>query len=425
MRSITNLKKRIKPYQARLLLLLAVVGPGIITANVDNDAGGITTYSVAGAHYGYALLWMMPLVALALIIVQEMSARLGVITGKGLADLIRESLGVRLTTLILGLLVFVNLANTVSEFAGVAASMQIFGVSKFISVPLAALGVWLLILRGNYETVERVFLIASALYLSYVASGIMANPVWSEVGQALVTPHFQLEVGFLTMFVTIIGTTIAPWMQFYQQSAIVDKGIKPEEYGYERLDVIIGSFFAVFVAAFILIACAATLFKHGLAINAAEDAAVALGPLAGKYATILFALGLLNASLFSAAILPLSTAYTVCEAFGWEASLSRDFREAPVFFLIYTSFIVLGALIILLPVQSLVQAMIVSQTINGLLLPVILVVMLLLINDRRLMGKHTNGRLFNWIAWATVVILTVLALALVIATFFPGLFAPG
>jgi Mn2+/Fe2+ NRAMP family transporter len=425
MANFTGLKKRLKPYQARLLLLLAVVGPGIITANVDNDAGGITTYSVAGAHYGYALLWMMPLVALALIIVQEMSARLGVITGKGLADLIRESLGVRLTSLILGLLMFVNLANTVSEFAGVAASMQIFGVSKFISVPLAALGVWLLILRGNYETVERVFLIASALYLSYVASGVMANPVWSEVGQALVTPHFQLEVGFLTMFVTIIGTTIAPWMQFYQQSAIVDKGIKADEYGYERLDVVIGSIFAVFVAAFILIACAATLFKHGLVINAAEDAAVALGPLAGKYASILFALGLLNASLFSAAILPLSTAYTVCEAFGWEASLSRDFREAPVFFLIYTSFIVLGALIILLPVQSLVQAMIVSQTINGLLLPVILVVMLVLINDKRLMGRYTNGRLFNWVAWATVIILTVLALALVIATFFPGLFAPG
>ena len=425
MANFASFKKRLRPYQARLLLLLAVVGPGIITANVDNDAGGITTYSVAGAHYGYALLWMMPLVALALIIVQEMSARLGVITGKGLADLIRESLGVRLTTLILGLLMFVNLANTVSEFAGVAASMQIFGVSKFISVPLAAIGVWLLILRGSYETVERVFLIASALYLSYVASGVMANPVWPEVGQALVTPNFHLEVGFLTMFVTIIGTTIAPWMQFYQQSAIVDKGIKPEEYGYERLDVVIGSLFAVFVAAFILIACAATLFQHGMTINTAEDAAVALGPLAGKYASILFALGLLNASLFSAAILPLSTAYTVCEAFGWEASLSRNFKEAPVFFLIYTSFIVLGALIILLPIQSLVQAMIVSQTINGLLLPVILVVMLLLINDRRLMGKHTNGGLFNWITWVTVVILTVLALGLVIATFFPGLFTPG
>ncbi len=425
MGNFANIKKRLKPFRTRLLLLLAVVGPGIITANVDNDAGGITTYSVAGAHYGYALLWMMPLVALVLIIVQEMSARLGVITGKGLADLIRESMGVRLTTLILGLLVFVNLANTVSEFAGVAASMQIFGVSKFIAVPLAAVGVWLLILRGNYETVERVFLIASALYLSYVASGVMANPVWPEVGRALVTPSFHLEVGFLTMFVTIIGTTIAPWMQFYQQSAIVDKGIKPQEYGYERLDVVIGSLFAVFVAAFILIACAATLFQHGMTINTAEDAAVALGPLAGKYASILFALGLLNASLFSAAILPLSTAYTVCEAFGWEASLSRNFREAPVFFLIYTSFIVLGALIILMPVQSLIQAMIVSQTINGLLLPVILVVMLLLINDRRLMGKHTNGRLFNWISWITVVILTVLALGLVIATFFPGLFTPG
>jgi Mn2+/Fe2+ NRAMP family transporter len=425
MGNLTSFKKRIKPYQARLLLLLAVVGPGIITANVDNDAGGITTYSVAGAHYGYTLLWMMPLVALALIIVQEMSARLGVITGKGLADLVRESLGVRATAQILGILVFVNLANTVSEFAGVAASMQIFGVSKFVSVPLAAIGVWLLVLRGNYETVERVFLVASALYLAYVASGVMAQPAWPQVGQALVTPNFQLEVGFLTMFVTLIGTTIAPWMQFYQQSAIVDKGIRPEEFGYERLDVVIGSLFAVFVAAFILIACAATLFKHGVAINTAEDAAMALGPLAGRYASILFALGLLNASLFSAAILPLSTAYTVCEAFGWEASLSRNFKEAPVFFSIYTSFIVLGALIILLPIQSLVQAMIVSQTFNGLLLPVILVVMLMLINDRRLMGKHTNGWLFNAIAWATVVILTILALALVIATFFPGLFTPG
>ena len=419
---MSSIRARIKPYRARLLLLLAVIGPGIITANVDNDAGGITTYSVAGAQYGYTLLWMMPLVALALIIVQEMSARLGVVTGKGLGDLIRESLGVRITTLILGLLVFVNLANTVSEFAGVAASLQIFGVSKYISVPLAAVGVWLLVVKGDYDTVEKVFLIASAVYLSYVASGLLARPDWLEVGAAMLQPSFHLDVGYITIFVTIIGTTIAPWMQFYQQSAVADKGIRVENYGYERLDVLIGSLFAVFVAGFIMIACAATLFKHGMLVTSAENAAVALGPLAGKYASVLFALGLLNASLFSAAILPLSTAYTVCEAFGWESSLSRSVKEAPVFFIIFTSFIVLGAAIILLPIQSLVQAMLVSQTINGLLLPVILVVMLFLINDKRIMGHFTNGRVFNILAWVTTVILIALALFLVFTTFFPGVF---
>lgn len=413
--------KRLRPVRSRLFLLLAVIGPGIITANVDNDAGGITTYSVAGANYGYALLWMMPVVALALVIVQEMSARLGVVTGKGLADLIRESMGVRITAIILGILVFVNLANTVSEFAGVAASMEIFGVSKFVSVPLAAAGMWLLILRGNYRTVERVFLVASALYLAYVASGLLARPAWNEVSQALRTPSFSLEVGYVTMFVTIIGTTIAPWMQFYQQAAIVDKGIKLSEYSYERLDVIVGSVFAVFVAAFIMIACAATLFKLGIPIESAKDAAIALGPLAGKYAATLFAIGLLNASLFSAAILPLSTAYTVCEAFGWESGLQREFNEAPVFFTIYTSFIVLGSAIILLPIQSLIQTMIVSQTFNGLLMPIILVVMLILINDQKLMGKFKNGRVFNWFSWIMAIILIILAVFLVIITLIPGL----
>ena len=327
-----SLLKRLKPYRTRLMLLLAVVGPGIITANVDNDAGGITTYSVAGARYGYTLLWMMPIVALALIIVQEMSARLGVITGKGLADLIRERMGVRITAIVLGLLVFVNLANTVSEFAGVAAGFEIFGISKYISVPLAAFGVWLLIVKGSYKSVERVFLFASAIYLTYVASGFLAHPDMVEVGKALVSPSFHLDVGYVTIFVTIIGTTIAPWMQFYQQSSIVDKGIQPENYNYEKIDVVIGSLFAVFVASFITIACAATIYKNGLSIESAKDAALALGPLAGKYAEILFALGLLNASLFSAAILPLSTSYSVCEAFGWENSVSRSWKEAPVFF---------------------------------------------------------------------------------------------
>ena len=403
-------------------MLLSVIGPGIITANVDNDAGGISTYSVAGAHYGYGLLWMMPLVLVALIIVQEMSARLGVFTGKGLADLIRESMGVRATALILSLLVFVNLANTVSEFAGVAASLEIFGVSKFISVPIAAILVWLIITRGNYESIEKIFLIASAIFLAYVISGALARPDWNEVGKSLVSPSFQFNIGYLTIFVTIIGTTIAPWMQFYQQSSIVDKGIKPENYKYERVDVIVGSLFAVFVACFIMIACAATLYEKGILITSAEDAAVALRPLAGQYASVLFALGLLNASVFAAAILPLSTAYTVSEAFGWESSLSRNFREAPIFFSIFTALIVIGALIVLLPLPSLIQAMIFSQTLNGVLLPVILVVMLLLINNKRIMGKHANGPVFNTLAWSTVIILIILAAILVATSFFPGLF---
>ena len=413
------MKRRLRPILARLALLFAVIGPGIITANVDNDAGGITTYSVAGAKYGYSLLWMMPLVALALIIVQEMSARLGVVTGKGLADLIRERFGVKWTTVIIGLMLIANLANTVSEFAGVAASMEIFGVSKYISVPIAAVGVWLLIVKGNYQRVERIFLVASAIYLTYVASGILANPPWAEVSRAFVTPSFHLEAGYVTIFVTIIGTTIAPWMQFYQQASIVDKGLKISAFAYERIDVIIGSLFAVVVAGFITIACAATLNVSGVEVTSAKDAALALLPLAGPYAEILFAIGLLNASVFSAAILPLSTAYVVCEAFGWEMGINRSFKEAKVFFSIYTALIVLGAGIILLPIPSLIDAMLSSQTLNGVLLPVILIVMLRLINDKRQMGKYVNGRVFNIIAWITVVILISLTVMLIVTSWFP------
>ncbi len=416
-----TLSQRFKPLRVRLLLLLAVVGPGIITANVDNDAGGITTYSVAGAHYGYSLLWMMPLVALALIIVQEMSARLGVVTGKGLADLIRERLGVRLTALIIGIFLFANLANTVSEFAGVAASMEIFGVSKYLSVPIAAVVVWLLIVKANYKWVERVFLAASAIFLAYIISGVMARPPWEEVARAFVTPSFRFDPGYVTIFVTIIGTTIAPWMQFYQQSSIVDKGLKITDFAYERIDVVVGSLFAVVVASFIMIACAATLHVNGVRIESAKDAALALGPLAGPYASILFGIGLLNASVFSAAILPLSTAYVVCEAFGWEAGVDHGWREAPIFFTVYTALIVLGAAVILLPIESLVKTMMASQTLNGVLLPVILIVMLQLINDRRLMGRFVNGRVFNAIAWAMVAVLILLTLILIVVTVFPGL----
>ena len=416
-----TISQRFRPLRVRLALLLAVVGPGIITANVDNDAGGITTYSVAGAHYGYSLLWMMPLVALALIIIQEMSARLGVVTGKGLADLIRESMGIRATAFILTVLVFANLANTVSEFAGVAASLEIFGVSKFISVPLAAVVVWLLIVKADYKVVERIFLLASTLYLAYVASGFLARPAWDVVARASIAPVFHFDAGYVTIFITIIGTTIAPWMQFYQQSSIIDKGLKVTDMAYERIDVIIGSLFAVVVAAFITIACAATLFAHGLTIETAQDAALALKPLAGTYASALFALGLLNASVFSAAILPLSTAYVVCEAFGWEAGISRNWREAPIFFVIYTALIVVGAAIILLPIKSLIQAMLASQTLNGVLLPFVLIVMLRLINDRRLMGRFVNGRLANAISWVMVIVLILLTVLLVLVSVFPNL----
>ncbi len=416
-----TLSQRFKPLRIRLFLLLSVVGPGIITANVDNDAGGITTYSVAGAHYGYSLLWMMPLVALALIIVQEMSARLGVVTGKGLADLIRERLGVRLTALIIGIFLFANLANTVSEFAGVAASMEIFGVSKYLSVPIAAMVVWLLIVKANYKWVERVFLAASAIFLAYIVSGILARPPWDEVAMAFVTPDFQVEPGYVTIFVTIIGTTIAPWMQFYQQSSVVDKGLKITDNSYERIDVEVGSIFAELVASFIMIACAATLNANGIRIESAKDAALALRPLAGPYASTLFGVGLLNASVFSAAILPLSTAYVVCEAFGWEAGVDHGWREAPIFFTVYTALIVLGAAIILLPIQSLVKTMMASQTLNGVLLPVILIVMLRLINERRLMGRFVNGRASNLIAWVMVAVLILLTLILIVVTAFSSL----
>jgi Mn2+/Fe2+ NRAMP family transporter len=409
---------RLRPLWARLALLASVIGPGIITANVDNDAGGITTYSIAGAHYGYTVLWIMPLVAVVLILVQEMSARLGVVTGKGLADLIRESLGVRVTALVLGVLAVANLANTVSEFAGVAASMEIFGVSKFISVPIAAVLVWLLIVRGNYKLVERIFLVASAIFLTYVAAGILERPDWPLIGRSLVTPQFRFEKGFLAILVTIVGTTIAPWMQFYQQSAIADKGLKPSDYAYERIDVVIGSLFAIGVAVFITISCAATLHASGTRIETAKDAALALRSLAGPYASILFAVGLLNASLFSAAILPLSTAYVFCEAFGWESGVSRGIREAPAFFGIYTAIIAIGAGVILLPIRSLVQTMVASQTLNGILLPFILVVMLILVNDRRLMGaKYVNGRVLNVVSISVIAVLTALTLMLVASSF--------
>ncbi|MBM4271448.1 MAG: divalent metal cation transporter [Deltaproteobacteria bacterium] len=398
-------------------LFFALIGPGIITSNVDNDAGGITTYSLAGAEYGLSLLWTLIPITLLLIIIQEMCARMGVVSGKGLSDLIRERFGARVTFCLMLFLFLANLGNTIAEFAGVAASMEIFGVSKYISVPVSALFVWWLVVKGSYKSVEKAFLVACLFYLSYIISGFMGRPDWGQVGTALITPEFRMEPGFITMTVGVVGTTIAPWMQFYLQSSVVDKGLKSGDYKYARLDVILGSFAVNIVAFFIIMLCAVTLFQNGIRIESARDAALALEPLAGKYCSWLFAFGLLNASLFAASILPLSTAYTICEAFGWESSVDRKFTEAPQFYGMYFLMIFLGAGIILLPDVPLIPIMYYSQVINGVLLPFVLVFMLVLVNDRRIMGNYTNGRILNIISWLTVLILIFLSLAMVVTSF--------
>jgi len=396
-------------------VFFALIGPGIITSNVDNDAGGITTYSLAGAQYGLSLLWILIPITIALIIIQEMCARMGVVSGKGLSDLIRERFGAKITVYLMIVLFLANLGNTISEFAGIAASLEIFGVSKYISVPFGAFFVWWLVVKGNYKSVEKVFLVACLFYVSYIISGFMGKPDWGQIGKALITPTIRSDPAFLTMAVGIIGTTIAPWMQFYLQSSVVDKGLKAEDYAYTRVDIIVGSFTVNIVAFFIIMLCAVTLFQQGIKIETAKDAAQALAPLAGAYCTWLFAFGLLNASLFAASILPLSTAYTICEAFGWESSVNCKFTEAPQFYWLYSLMIFLGAAIILFPNMPLIAIMFYSQVINGMLLPFILIFMLLLINDRRIMGDYVNGKLMNGVTWLTVGVLILLSLAMVIS----------
>ena len=403
-----------------ILLFLAVLGPGIITANVDNDAGGITTYSLAGAHYGYSLLWMLLPTTISLVVVQEMCARMGAVTGKGLSDLIRESFGLRTTFYIMIALFLTNLGNTISEFAGIAAGMEIFGVTKFVSVPLAAALVWLLIVKGSYRIVERVFLVACVIYLAYPLAALSADVPWGEVAKASITPTFRADGGFVAMMIALVGTTIAPWMQFYQQAAVVEKGITADKYGYTRLDVIVGCVFAVAVALFIVVSCAASIFRQGLPIETAADAALALRPLVGKYASGLFAVGLINASLFAAGVLPLSTAYYICEAMGWELGIDKDFRKAPEFFWLFTISVVVGALTILVPDMPLLAVMYVSQVVNGVVLPFVLILMLLLINNRRLMGAYVNGPVFNTVAWTTVAALIGLTALMTLDTVWPG-----
>ncbi len=402
----------------KILLFLSVLGPGIITANVDNDAGGITTYSVAGAHFGYSLLWTLIPITVALIVVQEMVARMGVVTGKTLADLIRENFGVRTTFFLMLSLLLADMGNTVAEFAGWASAMEIFGVSKYLSVPIGAFAVWLLVVKGSYRFVERIFLIACTVFLTYVVSAYLVHPPWGQIMVDTVKPSFEFKVPYLMMLIGVVGTTIAPWMQFYLQSAVVEKNIKVENYGASRLDVIVGCIMTDAIAFFIIVACAATMYVSGIRITDAKDAAVALAPLAGKHASVLFAIGLANASLFAASILPLATAYYVCEGMGWESGIDKNFKTAPQFMWLYTGIIVVGALIILIPNAPLVPIMLISQVVNGVMLPFVLIFMLLLINEKDLMGEYTNSKTFNIIAWSTVVIMIVLTLALVVTSFF-------
>ncbi len=406
---------------ARLALIAAIFGPGMITSNVDNDAGGIYTYSVCGARYGYQLLWILVPVTIALVVVQEMCARMGTVTGKGLADLIREEFGLRITFLLMMLLLVTNLGNAAADFAGLASAFEVLGLSRWVSVPLGAVAIWWLIVFGTYKSAERIFLIICLVYFAYPISAILAKPDWSDALRGTVTPHLPVDLAGVAMVVGIIGTTIAPWMQFYLQSSVVEAEARISDYRRVRLDVVLGSIVAVFVAFSIVVACAATLNKAGvIQLASGADAARALEPLAGRAAKYLFALGLAVASLFAASILPLSTAYSVCEGLGLEAGVNRRFKEAPEFYWLYTAIIVVSAGMILMPGVPLLRILLASQVLNGLLLPVVLVFMALLIRRRELMGEYVNSRTYDAVTWGTTVVLVGLALAMVVTSVLPG-----
>ncbi len=401
------------PLIKRILFFAAILGPGFITGSVDNDAGGITTYSVAGALYGYELIWTLIPCFIALVIVQEMNLRMGIHTGKGLADLIRENFGVKFTFFLFFGLFIADIGNTATEFAGVAGSLQIFGISKYISVPLTALGVWFLVTKGNYKITERIFLIFSFCLLSYVVSAILAKPHWAEIGAAVIKPNIHFEKDYILLVLGIIGTTIAPWMQFYMQSAVIERGTKPDEYKYALADVIVGCVATVVVAFFIMVSCAATLHQNGVVIAEAKDAAMALKPFAGDLASEVFAFGLFIASVFSATILPLATSFYICQAFGFEAGIDKRVEEAPQFYTLFATIMAIGVAIILIPNAPLIGITIWAQIINALLLPLVLVSMVMMVNNKDIMGEHVNNRFQNVVAWSTTGIIVLLSLTLV------------
>lgn len=395
----TDTKRRIP-----LLAFLGVIGPGIIAASAGNDSGGISTYSVAGARYGYTMLWMMLAMTPSFVIVQEMAGRMGAATGKGFSALIRERFGVRPTFTAMLMLLTSNAATTVAEFAGIAAAMELFGVSRFISVPIAALVVWLLVVRGSYRNVEKVLLALSSVFIAYVVAAFMAKPDWIDVAQAFVVPRVVPDRAFIALAIGLTGTTIAPWMQFLLQSNIVDKGTTMKEWVFARWDVIVGAVVANVIACFIIITTATVLHPAGIEITGAEQAARALAPIAGEYSGVLFAIGLLSASVLAAAVLPLTASYAVCEAFGFESGLDRSWAEAPIFNGLYTTVIIAGAAVILLPGLNLISIMLISQVVNGMLLPFLLIFMMVIVNDRRIMGRHVNSATNNVLAWTTIVV---------------------
>jgi len=416
---LVKFMERIKNLLAnrRLIVILAVIGPGVIAGNAGNDAGGIATYSIIGAKEGYGLLWALVLITFALAVIQEMSSRMGVVTGKGFADMVREQFGVRVTLAVMVLFIIANLTCTIAEFAGIAASMELFGVHKYISVPLSAFVVWFVVVKGNFKQVERFLIAISMIYLTYVFSGFMANPPWHEVARQIAVPHIRLDKDYILLFITMVGTTITPYMQFYLQSAVVDKGVRIEEYKYAKFDVYAGSIMTVFIAFFIIIATGTILHPAGVEVDSAEAAALALQPLAGNFAAHLFAIGLLNASFLAAFVLPLATAYGLSEAFGWESGINKTFREAPQFLGFYTAFIVIGAGVIMIPEVPLIRIMFFSQTINGILLPIVLIIMLRLVNNKELMGEYVNSKRMNIITWITVSILILMTVMLVVTSF--------
>lgn len=409
-------RRRIRLPRTGVLAFLAVLGPGIITASADNDAGGITTYSIAGAQFQYGMLWILFLTTFSLAITQEMGARMGIVTGKGLAALIREKFGIRWTSIAMLALLIANFGSTAADIAGIGAALEIYGISRYVTVPLAVIGIYLLVLRGSFRWIERTFLVSAGVYIAYVVSGVQAHPDWGAALRNTVVPSFQFSQAYVVAFIATIGTTITPWGQFFIQSYCVDKRIGRAELNLERLDVSFGAFVTNFIAFFIVVACAATLYANHQQINSASDAARALEPLAGRFAALLFAVGLFNAALLGSTTLPLSTAYAVSEAFGWELGLDRGWREARVFYGLYSGAIGTAALFVLLPGMPLVTVMFLTQMVNGILLPVILVFVLLLINDPAIMGRFTNGRVFNAVTWLTVVGLVLVSLLLIPVT---------
>ncbi|HSQ22071.1 MAG TPA: Nramp family divalent metal transporter [Coriobacteriia bacterium] len=399
-----------------LIAVLAVIGPGVIAASAGNDAGGISTYSVAGADFGYEMLWLIPIMTLSLVVVQEMAVRMGAVTGKGFAALIRERFGIRPSLFAMVALVISNAATSVSEFAGIASAMEILGVSRYIAVPVAALAVWLLVVRGSYRRVEKIMLALSAVFIAYVISAFLVGPDWAEVARATVVPSVELSSAFVVLSIAMVGTTIAPWMQFFVQSNVVDKGLTARDLKLQRIDVISGTAAAGFIAWCIVLTTGTVLHGSGVGIETAADAAWALAPVAGAYATQLFALGLLGASLLAACVLPLTASYAVCEAFGFERGIDRSWAEAPVFNGIYTFVIVFGAAFILIPGLNLISIMVFSQVVGGILLPFLLIYMMIIVNDRRIMGRYVNRRGANALGWATIVVVIALTAALLVMT---------